>query len=174
MHALARNEAVIYTGTFSHLLAPALRIGFLLVPLDLVRPFRTIAAIAGRGPSTIEQSTLAEFIANGHLERHVRRLRSAYAEREALLTAQLRSLDSVESLHGLGCGSHLVVRLHPSVNESRVAKIAAANGIEVPLVRDYGEGRGLILGYGSTDAKAIQEGMAVLRASLSRRRTTSM
>ena len=68
----------------------------------------------------------------------------------------------------------LVVRLHPSVNESRVAKIAAANGIEVPLVRDYGEGRGLILGYGSTDAKAIQEGMAVLRASLSRRRTTSM
>jgi GntR family transcriptional regulator/MocR family aminotransferase len=170
LHALARNEAVIYTGTFSHLLAPALRIGFLLVPLDLVRPFRTIAAIAGRGPSTIEQSTLAEFIANGHLERHVRRLRSAYAEREALLTAQLRSLDSVESLHGLGCGSHLVVRLHAGVNESRVAKIAAASGIEVPLVRDYGEGRGLILGYGSTDAKAIREGMSVLSAAIHRAR----
>jgi len=53
-----------------------------------------------------------------------------------------------------GAGSHLVVRLHAGVNESRFAKMAAANGIEVPLVSDYGNARGLILGYGSTDAKS--------------------
>ena len=174
IHALARNAAVIYIGTFSHLLAPALRIGFAIVPHDLLPAFEVMAAIAGRGPSTIEQATLAEFISRGHLERHVRRLRAVYAEREALLVSHLRNVDAVESIHGLGAGSHLVVRLRSESEERRVAKAAAAAGIEVPLIRDYGSGRGLILGYGSTDAKAIQEGMAVLRASLSRRRTTSM
>ena len=174
IHALAKNAAVIYVGTFSHLLAPALRIGFAIVPHDLLQAFDVMAAIAGRGPSTIEQATLAEFISRGQLERHVRRLRAAYAEREALLVSHLRNLDAVESIHGLGAGSHLVVHLRSESEERRVAKAAAAAGIEIPLVRDYGEGRGLILGYGSTDAKAIQEGMAVLGASLSRRRTTSM
>jgi GntR family transcriptional regulator/MocR family aminotransferase len=174
IHALAKRAAVIYIGSFSHVLAPALRIGFAIVPHDLLQAFEVIASIAGRGPSTIEQATLAEFIARGHFEQHLRRLRQAYAEREALLVSHLRTLDAVESIHGLGAGSHLVVRLHSESEERRVAKAAAAAGIEVPLVRDYGEGRGLILGYGSTDAKAIQEGMAVLRASLSRRRTTSM
>ncbi|HJQ36613.1 MAG TPA: PLP-dependent aminotransferase family protein, partial [Thermoanaerobaculia bacterium] len=174
IHALAKNAAVIYAGTFSHLLAPALRLGFVIVPHDLLQAFEVMAAIAGRGPSTIEQAVLAEFISRGHLERHVRRLRAVYAEREALLVSHLRNLGAVESIDGLGAGSHLVVRLRSESEERRVAKAAAAAGIEVPLVRDYGSGRGLILGYGSTDAKAIQEGMAVLRASLSRRRTTSM
>ncbi len=170
IHALAKNAAVIYIGTFSHLLAPALRIGFAIVPHDLLQAFEVMAAIAGRGPSTIEQATLAEFISRGHLERHVRRLRAVYAEREALLVSHLRNFDAVESIHGLGAGSHLVVRLRSESEERRAAKAAAAAGIEVPLIRDYGHGRGLILGYGSTDAKAIQEGMAVLRAAITRAR----
>jgi GntR family transcriptional regulator/MocR family aminotransferase len=168
VHALARNAAVIYTGTFSHLLAPSLRLGFAVVPHDLLRAFQVVAALAGRGPSTIEQAALAEFIADGHLERHLRRQRSAYAEREALLVSHLRALDAVESIHGLGAGSHLVVRLKKGIDESRVAKLAAANGIEVPFAGDYGNARGLILGYGSTDAKAIRDGMSVLAAAISR------
>lgn len=163
IHALARNASVIYTGTFSHLLAPGLRIGFAVVPHDLLRAFHVIATVAGRGPSMIEQAALAEFIADGHLERHVRRLRHAYAEREALLVSHLRALDVVESIHGLGAGSHLLVRLKKGYDEARVAKLASDEGIEVPLARDYGDARGLIFGYGSTDAGMIAEGMRVFR-----------
>jgi len=166
IHALARNAAVIYIGTFSHLLAPALRIGFAVVPHDLLQAFQVIATVAGRGPSTIEQAALAEFITSGHFERHLRRLRTAYAEREAQLVRHLRALDAVEAIHGLGAGSHLVIHVR---DEARVAKACAANGVEVPLVRDYGNARGLILGYGSTDANAIRAGMAVLAAAIHRR-----
>ena len=161
IHALTRNDATIYVGTFSHALAPMLRTGYAVVPRDLVEAFRVAAAIAGGGPATIEQAALAEFITHGHLSRHLRRLREAYAERQAALVSALETIDAVQSIQGRDAGAHVVVHL-AGVDEERVSKAAAARGIEVPLVRAYGRGTGLILGYGSIDVAAIREGVATL------------
>ena len=165
IHALTKNDACIYAGTFSHALAPVLRIGYVVSPPDLVDAFHAVAAISGGGPSMIEQAALAQFIGQGHLARHLRRLREAYAERQAALVAALENLDAVERIEGLDAGSHLVVHLR-DVDEERVSRAAAARRIEVPLVRAYGNGSGLILGYGSTDVAAIREGVGALAAAI--------
>lgn len=169
IHALMRNDATIYVGTFSHALAPMLRIGYAVVPRDLIGAFRVVAAIAGGGPAMIEQAALAEFIRDGHLARHLRRLREAYAERQAALVSVLQTMDAIESIQGCDAGSHLVVRLR-GIDETRVASAAAARGIETPLVSKYGHGTGLVLGYGSTDVTAIREAAATLGKIIRQRR----
>jgi GntR family transcriptional regulator/MocR family aminotransferase len=164
IHALARNPATIYVGSFSHLLAPVLRIGYAVLPFELVEAFRVVLAAAGRGPSLIEQAALAEFIANGQFARHMRRLRDAYAERQEAVSTALRALPGVVSVRGEGAGAHVVVHLRRTADEARLAKAAAAAGVEIPLVRAHGNGDGLMIGYGSTNLLAIRQGMAVVSA----------
>jgi len=164
IHALAKNIETIYIGSFSHLLAPVLRLGFVIVPYELLDAFRVVIAAAGRGPSVIEQAALSDFIARGHLVRHLQRLRDAYADRQNAVVAGLRSLGFVESITGEGAGSHVVVHLRRTSDEARLAKAAEERRVEVPLVRAHGNGDGLMIGYGSTNIHAIREGINVLAA----------
>src|SRR6185503_14845528 len=101
LQGLDGGERVIYTGTFSKVLFPSLRIGYMVVPHDLVEAFIRGRVMTDMHSATIPQAALADFIEQGHFARHVRRMRSLYAERQAYLVdaanAELSGMLEIEA-----------------------------------------------------------------------------
>ena len=162
LRAQDRAGRVAYVGTFSQSLLPALRIGFVVAP-ERVRA----ALLAAReradwhGPA-IEHATLAAFIAEGHLARHVRRMRRIYAERRrALLTALARHGSDLLAPIPAPAGLHVTALLEPSLDARQVAQRAFARGVAVDPLDLYAAerppGSGLVLGFGQIEAAAIDE-----------------
>ncbi|HEY2511577.1 MAG TPA: PLP-dependent aminotransferase family protein, partial [Polyangiaceae bacterium] len=139
LHGLDRDARVVYTGTFSKVLFPALRLGYLVVPADLVTRFRELREAMDIFPPPLPQAVLAELIVEGHFARHLRRMRAVYAERrEALVAALTRELGDVVSVVGEAAGMHLVVVLPPGMDDVEVARRAARRGISAaPLSECY-------------------------------------
>jgi GntR family transcriptional regulator/MocR family aminotransferase len=121
---------VIYVGTFSKTLFPALRLGYVIVPPSLVDAFARARAVVDRHPSSLEQAVLAEFIAEGHFARHVRRMRALYATRQATLL-QLLGGDAAEWMRAepVDAGMHLVAWLRPGLDDSRLSARALEEGV---------------------------------------------
>ncbi|HET7029070.1 MAG TPA: PLP-dependent aminotransferase family protein [Candidatus Limnocylindrales bacterium] len=112
LQGLDQDGRVLYVGTFSKVLYPGLRTGYAIVPQPAVGPYVAQLEAAARGPGAIEQRALARFIADGQFERHLGRLRAAFAERQAALVEALeRELGRVVSAAAAPGGSHLVVRI---------------------------------------------------------------
>jgi GntR family transcriptional regulator/MocR family aminotransferase len=162
---------VIYMGTFSKVLFPALRLGYLVLPPPLVEPFTAAKWLTDRHTATLEQEVLAEFVAEGHFERHLRRARTRNASRRKALLASLREHlgDRVEIM-GANAGVHLVVWLRdvPARGLGRVIAGAAEAGVGVYPVAPYyiepPRRAGLILGYASLAEREIREGIGRLAA----------
>ncbi len=162
---------VIYIGTFSKVLFPALRLGYLVVPPDLVDAFVAARALIDRHPPTLEQAVLADFIAEGHFVRHIRRTRALYAARQAaLVTAATRDLAGRLDVCPAEAGMHLVGWLPNGEDDRAASHRAAAQGVEtLPLSAYAAEppGRGgLLLGYTALDEPQIREGVRRLAAAL--------
>jgi GntR family transcriptional regulator/MocR family aminotransferase len=155
---------VLYIGTFSKVLFPALRIGYVIIPKDLVPAFTAVREASDIFSSTFYQAVLADFIQQGHFARHIRRMRMLYMERRDLLVKLLRKDlgELLEVVHA-EAGMHLVALLSRGISDTAVCQEAARNGISTqPLSSCYLQKPsrpGLILGYGGTDAKQIQEGV---------------
>jgi GntR family transcriptional regulator/MocR family aminotransferase len=153
----AAPDRVLYVGTFSQSLLPALRIGFVLAP-----PAARAALVAAReltdwhGPA-IEHGALAAFIAEGHLARHVRRMRKVYAQRRTALLAALaqHAGDLLEPLPA-AAGLHVTVLARRPMDAAAVAACAAAAGVAVQdlsaFAADHDPPEGFVLGYGLIDA----------------------
>lgn len=142
---------VIYCGTFSKTLAPALRLGFAVVPAPLTAAFVRVRALTDRGPATLQQAVLAGFMHAGLLAPHIRRVRTEYARRRsALLEALHRHCPDVSPCAAPG-GLHLVVALAHGRNEAGIAASARERGLAVaPLGAYYSETpqmAGLVLGF---------------------------
>ncbi len=171
LQGLDRDARVIYVGTFSKVLAPGLRIGFLVLPDALVEPFVEARTALDYHPPLPQQAILAEFIAAGYLERHVAKLGAVYGERWRLLRAELADLPErwVEPLPG-SAGLHLTVLLSPAVNDRRIADRALRDGIEAPPLSSHTMGaekrNGLILGFGAARPDGLQRGVRTLRRAL--------
>ena len=162
---------VLYLGTFSKTLLPALRLGYIIVPEGLVDAFLAARAVADRHSPTLEQAVLADFIAEGHFTRHVRRMRTLYAERQAcLLEAARRELDGVLELAPADAGMHLVGWLPHNIIDRDITNAAAALGVEVLPLSRYAMNplsRGaLLLGYAGFNPAAIRSGVIRLAAVL--------
>jgi GntR family transcriptional regulator/MocR family aminotransferase len=170
LHALDPDGRVIYLGTFSKSLFPALRLGFLIVPRDLSAGFVAARLAIDLHPPVLEQRVLAEFIERGHYDRHLRRMKAAYAERlDALQRAVVRSGAPLK-LRPVQSGMHAVVDL-PDVSAERVHAEAAALGVEsMPLSAYYcGSGRrsnALLLGFGAVAPPAIRAGVLRLARAI--------
>jgi len=165
---------VIYVGSFSKVLFPALRIGFVVVPEHLVDAFVSGHRFAAVHAPVLEQATLADFIAEGHFARHVRRMRALYAHRAATLASAVHAeLDGVLSVAPPTAGLHLIGWLPPETDDTAAAIRASRHGVEVQPVSAHAlepyERPGLLLGYAATPEAEIVAGVRRLAASLSAR-----
>jgi GntR family transcriptional regulator/MocR family aminotransferase len=162
---------VIYVGTFSKSLFPALRLGWLLAPPALVDTFRTIMSRFLQGVPSHTQGVVAQFIDEGHFTAHVRRMRQIYQERhDTLLAAAGRRLGGLLELVPADSGLHTVGMLPATHEEQAVARAADAQGVTVSPIGRYAvtpvERNGLVLGFGSVPPRDIEAGVAVLEAVL--------
>jgi GntR family transcriptional regulator/MocR family aminotransferase len=162
---------VLYVGTFSKTMFPSLRLGFCVVPPTLVDAVANARAIADRNSPIADQAALAEFIADGHYDRHLRRVRMVYQERyEAMRFYFRKQLDGVVSLAPASAGTHMIGALSQPGARSRqgeslavrIERAAALEGLVVfPLSRYTLERRerdALVLGYGGLTPRRIALG----------------
>jgi len=169
VQGLSAEDRVIYAGTFSKVLFPALRVGYLVIPKSLIAGFCAARDAIDLFPATLFQSALADFIGQGHFARHIRRMRMLYMERRALLIAALREMTMLDIVSA-EAGMHLVALLPRGTDDWAISRRAAAAGLSAqPLSMcclERPKRPGLILGYGGTDARQIQAGMRRLSALL--------
>ncbi|MEX2570742.1 MAG: PLP-dependent aminotransferase family protein [Gemmatimonadota bacterium] len=171
LQGLDPNGRVIYVGTMSKVLAPGLRIGFLVLPEVLVEPFRAARTAIDTHSPLPTQATLAEFIAKGHLERHIAKMRGIYSERRdrlrAAIEAKLRG--QVEIVSGTA-GLHLCVFLTAGGDDRLVSELAAERGVEAPALSDYFASEssrpGLVLGFGGAAPEEIVPKIELLAESI--------
>ncbi|WP_410001835.1 PLP-dependent aminotransferase family protein [Tardiphaga sp. 709] len=151
---------VVYLGTMSKVLFSSMRIGYAIVPEPLVAAFAGARAIVDRHSPAADQHVLAAFMDEGHLEAHIRRIRSAYAERRTfLIEAISREFPEWAVLQPSDQGMHLVVWLPKKVDDVKVAGEARSAGIVVravsPLYASKKRRSGLMLGFGGFSIKDL-------------------
>ena len=166
LQALDSHGSVLYAGTFSKVMFPALRLGYLVVPEPLVKPVRTVKALLDTGSPSLPQLALVDFIQAGFFERHLHRLRMRNAARRAaLLEAIDRYLGGQAEVSGVDAGLHVLLWL-PQVPQRSVANLrkhAEQLGVGVysvaPFYSTSPPHAGLLLGYASLTEKDITEGV---------------
>ena len=175
LHGLDGDGRVIYAGSFSKTLFPALRLGFLIVPDGLQDRLVAGRRAADQHPPLLDQAVLADFIGDGHFARHLRRMRTAYRERlEALVEAAERFCGGAMRLRPVRTGLHAVADLD-GVDAAEVAQEAAARGVEVtPLAAYYARraraANGLVLGFAAVPSAALAKAAERLAAAIEQAR----
>jgi GntR family transcriptional regulator / MocR family aminotransferase len=162
------HDRTIYIGTFSQVLLPALRIGYLVLPISLVDPALRIRAVTDRHLPILLQATLADFMTEGYLGRHIVRMKRVYGRRlRALCEALQRSFGTLAEVTAVRRGLHVVLTFTMAIDDRQVAAIAAGRGIVVhPLSLWYAgpsARSGLILGIGAAHPDRIQAVVQELR-----------
>jgi GntR family transcriptional regulator/MocR family aminotransferase len=166
---------VIYIGSFSKVLFPSIRVGYLVVPENLVDAVSAAQGALGAQPTALVQPVLAAFIEEGHFATHVRRMRRLYATRQAALVAAAeRHLGDFLSVAPDDTGLHLMAWLTPQVaarlGDRGAAEVAVAAGIAVSPLCEYFSGppdrQGLLLGYAAVPEDAIERGARRLADAL--------
>jgi GntR family transcriptional regulator/MocR family aminotransferase len=173
LQGLDVNARVIYIGTFSKVMLPSLRIGYVVIPRDLVERFVSVRASMDIFPPYLYQEVLTDFMNLGHFGRHLRKMRELYRERRTVLVENLKSeFGDLLEVHGTEAGMHLTVTLPKGMRDREVAEKAAKNGLWVwPLSPCYfgkKPRQGLILGFGSTPSYLIPRAVSQLRSLLDR------
>jgi GntR family transcriptional regulator / MocR family aminotransferase len=173
LQGLDRSARVIYVGTFSKTLFPALRVGYLVIPQDLVERFAGIRNAMDLGPPHLYQAVLTDFLNEGHYARHIRRMRLLYEERRSALAEGLgEHFDSRLEILGAEAGMHLAVALPRRVRDTEVAERAAREKLWlVPLSSSYLEKparKGFILGFAGTTVAEMPRAVRHLKQLLAR------
>lgn len=171
LQGLDSHGRVIYVGTFSKVLFPSLRLGYLVVPLDLVEAFVAASVHGAHHAPTFSQCVLTDFIVEGHFTRHIRRMRALYDERQtALLKAASRGLRGLLDVHPAEGGMHVVGWLPPGVDDRLASQAAAKRGVTAPPLSFYwvdtASRGGLLLGYTGIGVRDIRTGVRQLTAAL--------
>lgn len=164
LQGLDASGRVIYVGTFSKVLFPALRLGYLVVPTDLVEAFIVARSVVHLSVPIFEQVVLADFMEGGHFTTHVRRMRTHYRDRrDAFVEAVKRELEGCLELGPAGAGLHVTGWLPAGVDDEAVARRAAELDVAVmPLSRLYlaqPPRPGLVMGFGAARPEAIPAGV---------------
>lgn len=160
-------ERVIYAGTVSKTLAPALRLGWLVVPQRLLSAIQMEQRLTDYGSSRLEQHALAEFMMTGEYDRHLRRMRQRYRIRRDLLIAALAEQLPDATVDGISAGLHATVRLPPGCDENAIRREILKHGIALEFLSDHCLGSRpatptLLLGYGRSPESSIRPGIRAL------------
>jgi GntR family transcriptional regulator/MocR family aminotransferase len=171
IQSLAAQAAVVYVGTFSKSLYPALRIGYLVLPAWISQQFSEAARQLFTPGQALEQLALARFMETGDLARHLRHMRAVYRERQQCLREQLEQCfgDKVRILGG-NAGVHLTCVFAAGIDDRAISRRAGALGVTARALSDYnapGTGQqtipGLVLGYGVGNVQQIRQLVPRLR-----------
>ena len=171
LQGLDSRGAVLLAGSFSKVLFPSLRMGYLVVPHDLLERVAALKSVTHRHAPVLDQAILADFMGEGHFGRHVRRMREIYAERLSVLRASATArLSGLLEVSDIDAGLQTVGWLPNGVGADDVVREAGARDVEVvslsrmtrrPLPRE-----GLQLGFAAVDSREIRRGVEVLRQVL--------
>ncbi|HEX7059166.1 MAG TPA: PLP-dependent aminotransferase family protein [Solirubrobacterales bacterium] len=163
-------DVVVLAGTVSKTLAPALRIGWMLLPAELLSIAVTARAGADGGGRRIEERALAELIASGGFDRHVRAARQRYRNKRAVLLDAIEASLPGAGVRGVAAGLHAVLELPAGVDEDPVVAAAAAGGVRVhglgTFTRAHRQPPGLVLGYGLPSERELREAVATIAAAV--------
>jgi GntR family transcriptional regulator/MocR family aminotransferase len=165
MQGLAPDR-VIYAGTASKTLAPGLRLGWLVLPDDLVGRVADAKTLADRGSPVLDQLAFADFLSRGEFDRHLRRMRPIYRRRRDAFLEALREHLPELAPAGIAVGLHVVAYLPAHLDEGRVVAEADGRGVAVygltPYYVDEPGRPGLVFGYATLEERALSEGVELL------------
>lgn len=175
LQAIDQHERVIYVGTFSKVMFPGLRLGYLIAPHELVDAFVAAHTSTDVHAHLLDQAVLSDFMQSTHFTRHLRRMRVLYGERQQALLHESRRLTGLLRVDPSAGGLHLVGWLPEGTDDQRIATLAAKHQIHVwPLSLhciDVQRPPALLLGYAGTRERDVRTGIDVLGTVL-RRHTT--
>jgi GntR family transcriptional regulator/MocR family aminotransferase len=169
LQGLDVNSRVIYIGTFSKTLFPSLRVGYIVIPRDLVSLFEAVRFVTDIFPPYLYQDMLTDFVERGHLAQYIRKMRRIYGERRNVLIKSIRAeFGEFLHVHGSSAGMHVAVSLPQGFNDVEICDRASEQKLLLwPLSRYYAGKRplqGFVLGFGSTTAEHIPGAVKRMRA----------
>ena len=175
LQGLDGGKCVVYIGTFSKILFPALRLGYMVIPEGLVDQFRAVLGSLNHHLPGIEQAVLTDFLTEGHLLRHIRHMRQLYAERQQMLIEMIQStLGSDLQIYAAEAGLHVTGLLPANLDDQAVSTEALRLGIEAPALSSYSlcplSQGGLVLGYAGLSGAQIRAGVFALGEAIRRSR----
>jgi GntR family transcriptional regulator / MocR family aminotransferase len=171
LQGIDRSDSVIFCGSFSKVLLPTLRLGYLVVPLELVDTFAAARFMTDRHSSVLDQAVMCDFLTGGHFGRHLRRMREVHAARLDALAGAIRStLSGRVELAATGAGISAVAWLKRPFEARPVAQAAAALGVDVVPLSEFvvktPRPEGLVLGFAPYDTRQIDEGVGRLARAI--------
>lgn len=174
LFSIDTGERVIYSGTFTKIMFPSLRLGYLIAPRELVPTLIALRRFFDVHSPTLEQAVLADFIAEGHFARHIRKMRKLYRERLECLTQLFPKTFGTSRLRfqSAKAGMHALVWLGADEDDEAIARRSAEAGLQVAPLSPLYLGpakRGLLLGYACTNEARIKAGLNELKHQLETR-----
>lgn len=169
------NDKVIYIGTFSKSIAPAIRMSYMILPQPLLEIYNRKSKFMSSTVSKVDQLILQRFIEDGYFERHLNKTRALYKSRHDTLLTCLKSLQEICTVSGENAGVHLLVHFHNGMTEQELIERAKRVGVRIYGLSDYDvhakegklqENPTILLGYANMNEKKIEEAVKLLRGEL--------
>lgn len=175
LQASDRNGKVIYMGTFSKSIAPAIRVSFMVLPKGLLSRYEELCGFLACTVSRIDQKILNTFLSEGHYERYLNKMRKVYKSKHDILLQSLEHLHDRFEIYGENAGLHLLLKSRKPENAITLREKAQKNGILLQILEDYAitkDGRTeayayILLGYGSLSEDEIKRGILKLKETWS-------
>ncbi len=169
LQASDSNGNVVYIGTFSKAIAPAIRISYMVLPYSLLTRYRQECGFYSSTVSRIDQTILNEFIQDGYFERYLNKMRKCYRMKHDLLMGELKGFKKTFRISGSNAGLHVLLTDRMGRSEEELAQAAQETGVKVYRMRDFRmeekkeAAAMLILGYASLSPEEICEGVDLLK-----------
>ena len=175
LQASDRNGKVIYIGTFSKSIAPAIRVSFMVLPKELVARYEETCGFLSCTVSRIDQKILNHFISEGHYERYLNKMRKVYKGKHDVLLQALELFHDQFEIYGENAGLHLLLKCKKADSAFELKRLAEARGIQLQITQDYsivgGDDKNtdaqILIGYGSLSEEEIREGIQKLKETWS-------
>ncbi len=177
LQASDRNGRVIYMGTFSKSIAPAIRVGYMVLPLRLLKTYRENCGFYASTVSRIDQRILNEFIRDGYFERYLNKMRKIYRGRHDFLLGELACFEKEFALSGENAGLHILLTSRSHIPEGDLIGAAAREGIKLYGISEACMGGGqqphkpfgstILLGYGALEEQELSQGLGLLKKAWS-------
>ncbi len=169
LQASDHNGKVVYIGTFSKSIAPAIRISYMVLPYPLLEQYRSVCSCYSSTVSRLDQAILNEFIQDGYFERYLNKMRKRYREKHDLLLNELKPFENAFRISGSNAGQHVLLTDVRGRDEEMLASLAEEAGVKVYRMQDFRIEKNtdapamLILGYGALSFEEIRAGVMQLK-----------